>query len=73
MSWHSYRDTLDWHNVTLSEAEDRACQYLENNGFRFLIDFGYSNAVEKARQHWKTKKSPPRSPLYPYPWPQTRL
>lgn len=71
--WQSYRDTLAWHRISLSEAENRACRYLEKHGFRFLIDFGYTNAIEKARQHWKSRKSGPKSPFYPHFRPRNRL
>lgn len=30
--------------------------YLETNGFRFLVDFGTDNAIEKARAHWRSLK-----------------
>lgn len=33
-----------------------ACEYLESHGFRFCIDFGYGNATEKAREHWRNRK-----------------
>ncbi len=29
----------------------RACLYLERHGFRFLVDFGFDNAPDLARQH----------------------
>lgn len=35
-----------------------ACEYLEAHGFRFCIDFGYSNATEVAREHWRNRKRP---------------
>lgn len=31
-------------------AQHRACIFLERHGFRFLVDFGFQNAVEKARE-----------------------
>lgn len=33
-----------------------AMLYLENHGFRFCVDFGTDNAVEKAREHWTSRK-----------------
>lgn len=33
-----------------------ACLYLEQHGFRFCIDFGYGNATEKAREHWRNRR-----------------
>lgn len=33
----------------------RACYYLEQNGQRFLIDFGFQNAVDIARRHWRKR------------------
>lgn len=33
-----------------------ACLYLEEHGFRFCIDFGYENATEMARNHWRKRK-----------------
>ena len=32
----------------------RAFDYLESRGFRFCVDFGTENAVEKAREHWRS-------------------
>lgn len=30
--------------------------YLESRGYRFCVDFGYDNAIEKARQDWNSRK-----------------
>ena len=37
--------------------ERRAMDYLEKNTNQvFLVDFGYGNAPEKAREHWRSKR-----------------
>ena len=33
-----------------------ACLYLESHGFKFCVDFGYDNAVDKARKHWRNRR-----------------
>jgi hypothetical protein len=30
--------------------------FLESEGFKFCVDFGLDNAVEKARAHWDSVK-----------------
>ncbi len=40
---HYFPDT----QVTIQQA--LACHYLERAGQRFCVDFGYDNAIEKAR------------------------
>ena len=42
--------------LTLTPEQWRACRYLERQGQRFCIDFGYDNAVEKARAHWRARR-----------------
>jgi hypothetical protein len=34
--------------IVITKAELFACECLEQRGFRFLIDFGYQNAIDKA-------------------------
>jgi hypothetical protein len=34
----------------------RACNYLEARGNKFCVDFGVENAVECARQDWRTRR-----------------
>lgn len=45
----------------LSPAQHRACKYLERHGYSLGIHFGYNNAVDKAREHWKSKKHKPHT------------
>ena len=42
--------------IELRPYQRFACQYLESHGLRFLIDFGYGNAVDMARVHWRNRK-----------------
>jgi hypothetical protein len=45
-SWYGeQRDRLE---LKTTDAQDLACAYLEGHGQRFLVDFGYENAIEKA-------------------------
>lgn len=37
--------------LRVPEKVDEECRFLERRGFRFLVDFGYGNAVEKAREY----------------------
>jgi hypothetical protein len=49
-------ETCRWMGIELKPYVAFACEYLESHGFRFCIDFGYGNAVEKARAHWRARK-----------------
>lgn len=42
--------------VSLTKAQRTACLYLERAGLRFCIEFGYGNCVEKAREHWRSRR-----------------
>ena len=33
-----------------------AMLYLERRGLRVCVDFGYANAIEKAREDWRDRK-----------------
>jgi hypothetical protein len=41
--------------IEVSPEQLRAMRYLESNGFRFLVDFGYENAITKAQAHWASR------------------
>lgn len=41
--------------VEITSEQLHACRYLEGRGFRFCVDFGYENAVEKARADWRKR------------------
>jgi len=41
-----WRDRLE---LETTERQDRAAVFLEGQGYIFLVDFGYGNAVEKAQ------------------------
>lgn len=53
---------MKWREIAQSMGLDvphwraHALDYLETNGFVFLIDFGTDNAVDKARAHWRARK-----------------
>lgn len=42
--------------ISLTPPQFYACAYLENNGLRFCVDFGYQNAIDKAREHWRKRR-----------------
>ncbi len=42
--------------LNLSVEQFRAAAYLERIGRRFLVDFGYENAVSTARSHWSQRR-----------------
>lgn len=52
----SVYDVMNLLDLTLSEEVVRACRYLERQGQRMCVDFGYGNAIEKARTHWNAKR-----------------
>lgn len=35
-------------DVVITDVQAAACRYLERRGQRFLVDFGYENAIDKA-------------------------
>jgi hypothetical protein len=37
-------------NLRTTKLVDYACRFLESRGWRFCVDFGVKNAVEKASQ-----------------------
>ena len=37
--------------IVLNKQQRIACRYLEENGFEFCLDYGYSNAVNLAVDH----------------------
>lgn len=43
-------------NLSVPPYKRFACLYLEGQGFRFCVDFGTDNAIEKARDHWRRRK-----------------
>ncbi len=45
---YSMADWCKSNGVPLSEEQIVAASYLQSRGARFLIDFGYQNAVDKA-------------------------
>lgn len=50
-------DVVNLLDLRLDEAQLRACAYLERLGQRFCVEFGYGNAVEKARNHWRERRN----------------
>lgn len=52
----------DWRRIAALLSLDvpmwkaHALDYLEAQGFRFCVDFGTDNALEKARAHWQARK-----------------
>lgn len=59
---YRYEDTLRLLGMRLNREQHRAFQYLERAGMRFCCEFGISNAVEVARDHWRAQKRKKRKP-----------
>jgi hypothetical protein len=58
MTW-PWRDIAQQIGLQVPNWKAHVLDYLEANGFRFCVDFGTDNAVEKAREHWATRKRRP--------------
>lgn len=43
-----YGEQRDRLKLKTTDAQDRACAYLEGHDQEFLVDFGYENAIDKA-------------------------
>lgn len=43
-----WRDRL---NLPTTAEQDGACLFLEAKGLRFMVEYGYENAIEKARKY----------------------
>lgn len=43
-------------DLSLTTEQLHAAAYLERFGQRFCCEFGYENAVEKARAHWLQRR-----------------
>lgn len=53
-----YGKWRDYLNLETTDAQDRACLYLEGKGQQFLVHFGIENAIEKAeaiRAEWRMR------------------
>jgi hypothetical protein len=48
-----YREHLLHLMVPVTPEQDAACRYLEQRGYRFLVEFGLLNAEAKARRHFE--------------------
>lgn len=42
--------------IAIDDDQRRAMRYLERHGLRFLVEFGYQNAVDLARAHWRERR-----------------
>jgi hypothetical protein len=51
-----FDETVDRLSLQLTTEQLRAGRYLERVGQRFCVEFGYQNAVEKAREHWLQRR-----------------
>lgn len=51
-----YGECKELLHLEITPEQERACLYLEWHGQRFLVDFGYENAIGKARELRKTRK-----------------
>lgn len=49
-------ETIALLGLVLTVEQLRACKYLDRAGKRFCVDFGYDNAIELAREHWRQKR-----------------
>lgn len=45
-----YLEVIDLLDIDLTLEQHIACAFLEGRGLRFLIDFGYENAVAKTQE-----------------------
>lgn len=52
----SFAQTAEELGLKLPPEVVRACLYLERAGFVFCVHFGYDNAVDKARAHWRARR-----------------
>ncbi len=43
-----FRDVVRLMKLDVNPEQAFACLFLEAKGLRFLVDFGYENAIEKA-------------------------
>jgi hypothetical protein len=46
-------------NVKVSSQVKRAADFLESKGYEFLVDFGYENAEQKAKEMYNFKAADP--------------
>jgi hypothetical protein len=53
---YDYLKVLRQLGIRVRPDQHQAMQYLERKGYRFLVDFGYNNAVEKAELVKKGRK-----------------
>lgn len=52
-----WRETARMIQLDVPIWKAHALDYCESVGMRFCVDFGTDNAVEKAREHWRTRRS----------------
>lgn len=50
-------EVVTYLDLPLSAEQLRACAYLERIGQRFCVEFGYANAIENARAHWRQRRN----------------
>lgn len=58
LSNYEYAYWLRKLQIRVGPKQHMAMKYLENVGKRFLVDFGYENAIEMAREHWRGQVQP---------------
>ena len=51
-----YREWLRRLGIRTGPKQHKAMGYLESRGQVFMVDFGYQNAVEKAREDWRNRR-----------------
>ena len=51
----SYREIARLIGMRFSAAQHRAATY-QRHGRRFCVDFGRDNAIEQAREHWRSRR-----------------
>ncbi len=56
MLMRSMQDIAESLGVKLTTDQRWAGAYLERLGQRFCCEFGYTNAVDKAREHWNQRR-----------------
>jgi hypothetical protein len=52
----SVAECVRWLRLAPTWDQLLAMCYLERRGYRVCVDFGYANAIAKAREDWRNRK-----------------
>ncbi len=53
---YHYMETIRLLGLRFTAEQHAASRFLERDGLRFCVDFGYDNAVRIARERWNAKR-----------------